>query len=173
MSMTVIQHIPVGSGGQAEIEFTSIPQSYTDLYLVFSSRSEGASSNFAVKFNGSAGDFTARHMYGIGSQVFSFTSSPNFIGVGDSTSQTANTFGSHEVYIPNYTGSQNKSFMSNAVNENNATEAYQTISAQLWSQSAAITSIAIYQMQGNDVGQYSSATLYGIPAGSDGTTAVS
>ena len=173
MSMTVIEHIEVGSGGQAEIEFTSIPATFTDLYVVMSLRSESTASNFGLKFNGSSSDFTNRWMYGTGSSVASATAFGNFLGVGDSTSQTANTFSSHTLYVPNYAGSTNKSWSVDSVNENNATEAYQTIVAGLWSQTTAISSLAIYQLNANDVGQYSSATLFGITAGSDGTTTVS
>ena len=41
MSMTVIEHIEVGSGGAAEIEFDAIPADYTDLMILLSSRQSG------------------------------------------------------------------------------------------------------------------------------------
>ena len=61
----------------------------------------------------------------------------------NTTSQTSSTFSSHSVYIPNYAGSNNKSTSSDNASENNATTAYIYLMAGLWSNSAAITSIAI------------------------------
>jgi len=37
-NMVAIQTVTVGSGGAANIEFTSIPQTYTDLVVVLSLR---------------------------------------------------------------------------------------------------------------------------------------
>ena len=55
--------------------------------------------------------------------------------------------------------------------ENNVTEGYQQIAAGLYNSTSAVSSIEI--ASGGSFVEYSSATLYGITAGSDGTTAVS
>jgi hypothetical protein len=48
------------------------------------------------------------------------------------------------MYIPNYAGSSNKSVSIDAVTENNATAAEANLVAGLWSSTAAITSITLY-----------------------------
>jgi len=76
---------------------------------------------------------------------------------------TASTFASGEMYIPNYAGSNSKSFSADSVQETNASLAYSYLMAGLWSNSSAITSIALTPFTGN-FAQYSTATLYGIKA---------
>ena len=173
MSMTVIEHIEVGSGGAASIEFTSIPADYTDLCLKLSSQSENLNTSVdivLIQFNSVASGYSAKALQGLGSSVNSFDNTDGFIlwTPESGTSAFANT----EVYIPNYAGSENKSYSVDTVSEKNATDARQILVAGLWSNTAAITSIKM-TVANYDFSQYSSATLYGITAGSDGTTTVS
>jgi len=76
---------------------------------------------------------------------------------------TASTFASGEMYIPNYAGSNSKSFSADSVQETNASLAYSYLIAGLWSDSSAINSIALTPLTGN-FAQHSTATLYGIKA---------
>jgi len=76
------------------------------------------------------------------------------------------------LYLPNYTSSVAKSVSGDNVSENNATASTQTITAGLWSGTDPITSIEIFG-SGTNLAQYSSASLYGMRKGSDGTTTVS
>jgi hypothetical protein len=151
----------VGSGGVASISFTSIPATYTDLIVKLSTRTNyGAVSAWNnIYYNSSTSGFTGRAMYGDGSSTVSFTAVNGPISVGDGA--TANTFSNSEVYIPNYLSSQYKSLSADGANENNATEAYVSLTAELWSNTAAITSIQIIPGVGN-LKQYSTAYLYGI-----------
>lgn len=157
----LISTITVGSGGTSSIAFTSIPQTYTDLLLKLSVRSTQANiaNTLSISFNGSTSNFTARLLEGSGASVSSFSQSAGNIGNVQGTTSTSSVFSSLDVYIPNYAGSNNKSYSADGVTENNATTAYQTLSAGLWSQTAAITEIGIYI---NNLAQYSSASLYGI-----------
>ena len=160
ITYVAIATVTVGSGGTSSIDFTSIPGTYTDLLVKASVRSNQANiaNSLGINFNGSSANFTSRFIEGSGSTVSSFTSN-QIIGNANGTSSTSNTFSSVEVYIPNYAGSNNKSFSADGVTENYASTAYATLGAGLWSQTAAITSVAI--VMGNLV-QYSTATLYGI-----------
>ena len=81
-------------------------------------------------------------------------------GVNDS-SFTASVFASSEIYIPNYTSANNKSFSANSVNENNGTTTNMALNSNLWSNTSAITRITLDPF-GGDFAQYSTATLYGI-----------
>lgn len=161
---TLIASVTVGSGGAASIDFTSIPGTYTDLCIKASLRSAAASVNpgLLIKFNGSATGFTGRNVYGTGSAAGSYSDTSGEIGILAGNSATANTFGNCDIYIPNYAGSNNKSFSVDSLNENNATSANQYLYANLWSNSAAITSITLLSGGSVNLLQYSTAYLYGI-----------
>jgi hypothetical protein len=175
MSMTVIEHIEVGSGGAASITFSAIPDIYTDLLVVLSARTTQAVTNWSdvvLTFNGSSSNYTSRVLYGTGSTATTLTETSSIRLRTTPASVTANTFGTHSVVIPNYAGSAAKSVSINGVGEANQTTAFQYISASLWNDTSPITSLSFTAGVGLLV-EYSSATLYGITAGSDGTTVVS
>jgi len=161
-----IETATLGSGG-GTITFSSIPQTYTDLYLVISSRkSTTSTTDLGIRFNseGTYNNFTS--LTGTGSTLAnsSFTNmSYNYVeNVVPGTNFTSLIFGSTEMYIPNYTNSSTHSTLATGVNENDGTNAYQVISAGInTSVQSAITSISIVSGTGTLV-QYTSATLYGI-----------
>ena len=157
-----IQTVTVGSGGAASIDFTSIPQTYTDLKIVLSLRgSQNASNGFTnIGFNSSTSNFSTRFIQGDGSTTASSTGVRGIAYLSNAFF-TSSTFDSTTVYIPNYTGSTNKSFSADNVVENNATLGWTFMVAGLWSNTAAITSIEITPNTGTFV-QYSTATLYGV-----------
>ena len=163
---TLISSVTVGSGGAASIDFTSIPSTYTDLQLVMSLRSAGTgvSTRYAsVSFNSNTSNYSYRRLYGNGSSAGSDNGSLRLIGTIPGSTVTANTFASLQMYVPNYASSNNKSYSCDSVEENNATGAEADLIAGLWSNSAAITSIAITSDQGSfNLVQYSTAYLYGI-----------
>lgn len=155
-----IASVEVGSAGASSIDFSSIPQGYTDLKLVLSLRDSNNSGTVFLKFNGSGTGYSAKGLYGTGAAAAS-ENLTNASMQANPSGYTANTFGNEEVYIPNYTSSNNKSYSIDSVTENNATTAYMELFAYLWSNTSAITSMSITQATGN-IAQYSTATLYGI-----------
>jgi hypothetical protein len=162
-----IATVTVGSGGASSIDFTSIPQTYTDLVVKVSARSDKTGQsyeNIGINFNGSSSNLSDKTLYTInGTSASSSTdASLGIIGQAALADATANTFGNTEAYIPNYTGSNYKSFSGDGVNENNTTAATLMLSAGLWSNTAAITSITLIPLYGTKFLQYSTATLYGI-----------
>ena len=179
MSMTVIEHIEVGSGGAGSIEFTSIPQTYTDLYILLSSRTEetGGETRTVLKMSLNSNiTMSSRYLLGYnGSSVLSATSTnTGYIGVSQTDQSTANTYASASIYIPNYTSSNAKSVSVDSIFEANAADARQWMSANLYTAvTTAITSVKLEDNTAADWKQYTSATLYGITSGSDGTTTVS
>jgi hypothetical protein len=166
--MQAIETVTVGSGGAASITFSSIAANYTDLKLLVSGRCSTTDTTATIAYN-TGGTYTRRTLLGSGSAATSNTSAVDF-RISQS-GDTASTFGNSEIYIPNYAGSTTKSYSVDSINENNATAAFQAITAGLWNQTAAITSIVLTPGSGNFV-EHSTATLYGILAGSDGTTTV-
>ena len=172
--MQFIEQVTVGSGGAASITFSNIPQEgFTDLLLVWSGRSSFSDVvvDPQVSFNGSSANFTGRRLFGTGANVFS-DSTARRISADPGATATANTFSNGQLYIPNYRSSVAKSFSTDAVGENNGTTAYQMITAGLWNDTSAITTIALSYVAGNFV-QHSTASLYGVTAGSDGIVTVS
>ena len=178
MSMTLIRHIEVDSS-TSSVTFMSvgdIPSDYTDLLLVGSarsSRSTGVDDDLVISFNGSTANFTMRRLFGTGSGRGSLTTPDRFAGYLTGNTATSNTFSSLKIYIPNYRSSTAKAFSTDSVSENNAAESYQAISAGLWNDTSAITSITLASTRAEDFLTGTSFTLYGITKGSDGTTTVS
>jgi hypothetical protein len=146
------------------VTFANIPQTgYTDLKIVASIRGDNANvyATCKLQFNGT-GDtgMSSRHIVGTGSAASS--NSALYVGDASGASSTSNTFGSFDIYIPNYTSSNNKSWSADTVSENNATEAYAELTAGLWSNTAAITSATIVAQSNFVAG--STFSLYGIAA---------
>ena len=159
---TLISSVTVGAGGASSIDFTSIPATYTDLVLKVSARnSSTGANNLLFTFNSSTSSFTMRQLYGTGAAAGSATTPARYAGQYTGTDMTASTFSSVDVYIPNYAGSNNKSYSIDDTTENNATTSYAALSAGLWSNTAALTSIT-FALTGGSLAQYSTAYLYGI-----------
>ena len=160
-----IASVTVGAGGASSIDFTSIPNTYTDLVVKLSARTTRTTTGsdwVKISFNGVSTNQTMRLLYGEGSGTGSYSDSLIYSAIG-SNAQTSSTFGSTEFYIPNYAGSTNKSVSSDGVSENNsATGNYLNLVAGLWSSTAAINQITLTPYTGPNWVQYSSATLYGI-----------
>lgn len=160
----LIDSYTVGSGGASSVTLGSggtIPNTYTDLLVKISSRFSSAINNINLSLNGSTSNFSRKTLDGDGSSAASYGGNDNFMVSSVSSSNTANTFGNAEVYIPNYTSSNYKSISVDGVAENNATQSYSDLNAMLWSNTAVITSITFTPSSGNFV-QYSTFYLYGI-----------
>ena len=171
MTMTLIASTTLGSSADA-ITFSDIPQNGTDLIAICSLR-ERDTNNFtlAIKLNGSLLNFSSRLLQGSGSAAVSATtSSPTNLTIpANPSNSTSNTFGNGQIYIPNYTGSANKSISIDGVQEYNQAEAYQRITAALRSDTAAITSLEI----AGGLAAGCTVSLYKITKGTDGIVVVS
>ena len=160
----LLEKITVGATGAASVTFNNIPQTgYTDLKIVTSTRTTGASEDVSLfSFNGSSTGFAAKYLQGNGSSASSGTFA-RWAGNHNASNDTANAFGSAEIYIPNYTSSNYKSYSVDNTTETNGTTAYPGMVAGLWSNTAAITSITITAGSGSYV-QYCTFSLYGLAA---------
>lgn len=178
-TMELIQTVTVGSGGAATIDFTSIPATYSDLVLKTSTRStrSNTTDTMYLKVNGSSSSYSQRRLYAFGTTVGSDSLTPAGIIIGGTTAATAtaSTFSNIEIYIPNYTGSTNKSLSSDGVSEDNSASGnFLLLNAGLWSNTAVINQLTLSLDVGTFV-QHSTATLYGItrvPAGAKATGGV-
>jgi hypothetical protein len=164
-----IATVTVGSGGAANIEFTSIPGTYTDILVKLSGRcTTGTIRNLYMNLNSDTGsNYPFRFLYGNGSSAGSSNSTSEgfsdvaWVGYLGGSTITASTFGNVEIYIPNYAGATYKSISSDSVYENNATTAYASMHAAIWNSTSAITSLTLKANSGN-LAEFSTATLYGI-----------
>jgi hypothetical protein len=171
MSMQLIETKTLGTAA-ASIEFTSIPQTFTDLVVVASARSSGTENFYFLGFNSLTTNFSYRFLQGNGSTASSGSDTTRpFLSMCPSTF-TANTFSNNTIYIPNYAGATNKSISIDMTTENNATESRATIEAGLWSNTSAITSIQFTNPSGDFV-IGTTMSLYGILKGSDGIVTTS
>jgi len=160
---SLIASSTVGAGGAANIDFTSIPQAYTDLCLKVSARGLASGYSMYLAINGSLANQTRRILYtDNGSSALSYNDSTAAPGWVNLATWTASTFSNQEIYIPNYTSGNNKTYSSDAVTENNATTVAMGMFAVLWSQTAAINQLTITTDSGNNLAQYTTAYLYGI-----------
>ena len=165
IAMQPIYTQTVGAGGAAIIDFNNIPQFYTDLMLVVSARNS-VSNEADIVFNLDYGATrTTRGIFGSGSVASS--SAPSDIRVyATAPSQTASTFASSTLYIPNYASNTLKSMTSDSVQENNATASFLSLRAHLWNSTAAITNIRLGATGASGTfTQHSTFTLYGITKG--------
>jgi hypothetical protein len=172
--MELINSVTVGSGGAANITFTSIPQTYTDLVLLFSSRISVANEAMNIRFNNSATAAYSVKYFGGNNNSVIVADWPNdstiYNGIVSARSDyTANTFGNGQIFIPNYAVAVNKGLSMDSTGENNSTLSRMQLSAGLWANTSAITQIALIPESGNIV-ELSTAYLYGILKGSGGAT---
>jgi hypothetical protein len=165
MGYQLIETITVGAGGASSMEFIGIPQDGIDLVVKLSGRNTVLSHNAAnyISFNADTDSTTQSGiiLIGYGDAIQNVSWSYSIRSVGSYA--TANTFGSAEAYISNYSGATNKSFSVDSVGENNATKSDQAIHAGLWPYTAAITALKVGSVSNNFV-QYSTASLYKITA---------
>ncbi len=146
----LLEKITVGAAGAANVTFSNIPQTgYTDLVMKMSTRSAAAVSASALAMgmtiNGVGTNRTYKRLEAYdGTNVASDSGSTDFSAVVQGDASTASTFNNVEIYFPNYTSSNNKSFSVDGVNENNSTTGNDIyFFAGLWSQTAAITSLGV------------------------------
>jgi hypothetical protein len=151
----------------ANVTFSSIPSTYTDLVLRLSTRETPATptTTFYLKFNALTTGYSDTYVSTASASPFSARNSGGSafeIGADPGSTATSNTFSSVEIYIPNYAGATNKPVSAFSVSENNSATAGNSdirIDASLLSNTAAITSITV---MGANFVSGSSFYLYGL-----------
>jgi hypothetical protein len=131
----------------ASITFDNIPQTgYTDLKILVSGRATTSGYDATPWVTGtitlnSTAVTSGKLLFGTGSSAGSDgNANPAFI---TDTNGTANTFGSFEMYLPNYTSSANKTISVDVVTENNATSSVIGMQAVLSTVNVPVTSIKL------------------------------
>lgn len=170
--------ITVGQEGTTSMQFTNIPQNYTDLIVKVSPRGMSYWLNdMRIRFNNSntAGtEYDSRWLvnnYGtVATSNYMNTTGINlyYPVPGQSYIMSERTFGNFEIYIPNYSGNTFKPISCDWTGENGSSYSvytYQGIIAGTWENTSAITSIqldAAIAWTGFRLNTFTTATLYGI-----------
>jgi hypothetical protein len=166
-TFTAIRTLTV-TGSAADIQFTNIPQTYTDLYVAITVGSRVNTGSIAAMVvytqNGQSATLSNwRNFRGLGTTVSSNTSAYPIIGEVENNSST-NYFSSTMLYISGYTSNANKQiFLSESatgVNSGLGTLSYNSL---IINETAPISFIGFGD--GSNGGGFkvgSTATLYGI-----------
>jgi hypothetical protein len=169
---TLISSNVLGSNS-ASVTFSSIPATFTDLVIRASVRTSegGRRGNILIQLNSdSATNYSSTWILGYSSTPSSArqSNSTSLFGNEDNTNgntTTSNTFGSFELYLPNYLASQNKPMSAIGIIENNSDIDGQYgifPIAGLWRNTAAVTSITLFNTSTFEFSSGSSFYLYGI-----------
>jgi hypothetical protein len=165
---TLIEAKTLGST-TSSVTFSAIPQTYTDLKLVWSgrqSRNVFTAGYTVVQFNSSTSNYTYKTFQaeGSGSAVSQtqagLTTDGFVIGGVDNSNNTADSFGINEMYVPNYTSSNYKSVNGEGGSEQNATGVLMLFTSGLWSDTAAITSVTLKPWVGSYFDWLANSTFY-------------
>jgi hypothetical protein len=151
----------------ASVTFSAIPSTYTDLVLRVTGRSAGSSlRDMYLQVNSITSNYSGTRLRGYDSTPSSSnnTASSNwFYGVVPGTLISANTFSSIEYYLPNYTSSANKvAAMALGAPNDSGSNQIDAVSANLLSNTAAISSLTLTESSGSGFVSGSSFYLYGI-----------
>jgi len=169
LTYVAIASTTVSSGGASNIEFTSIPNTYTDLVIRWSLRSTEANTftdqGFVVTFNNNTSGYDNILLYAnlttAGAAGNSGVAALQWV-YGNGANSTANIFAIGEMYISNYASGRVKSIGTDSMTENNdSNDAIRAFTAGYWGNTSDISSIKLATRTGTWV-QHSSATLYGI-----------
>lgn len=157
------------SSSAASVTFSSIPQTYTDLVIKGSARSDSAAISDVImtEFNANTNTiYSNTYLVANSASTLSGTSSGDasartiyYISAANATSDT---FGNFEIYIPSYIASQNKPYSGFGVGETNGTDTRVGVTAMLFRDTTAITSIKLTLLTGPNFVSGSTFHLYGI-----------
>ena len=169
-TMTKLATVSVGVGGTSSINFTNIPQNYTDLQLVLSARSTQGDyevTDVNVSFNGVTTNQSERNIRAYPTaSTLSQTRTSIILGNMPSAINTSNTFANNSLYIYNYANSTFKCMSVEGVTPSNTNSSpywWLNLGSNLWSDVSAITSITLQANNGSFAfAQHSKAILYGI-----------
>ena len=148
----------------ASITFSSIPGTYTDLRLVLTCTTSAAGGDgVALQFNAdTATNYSHTRLVGTGSSASSANAtsatSIRFANQGG-TSTTVTTM--YTIDVQSYAGSTNKAMLATASTDTNGAGTVE-LTIGLWRSTAAITSIVLLTIGGDNFATGTIATLFGI-----------
>jgi len=144
------------------ITFSSIPATYTDLRISFTSITSADNLNLKMRYNSDTGsNYSTTQLYGDGSTAYSGRSTNEgfiWLDLGGVTDNVYPTFNAIDIF--NYAGSTFKTCLISTSADTNGS-GYVGNTVGLWRSTSAITSVALLLTSGN-INAGGIATLYGI-----------
>jgi hypothetical protein len=151
----------VGSGGSANVEFTSIPATYTHLQI--RGIASSLTSNYVLlNFNSDTGaNYRTHFLYGDGANAQSTTNNDNYIFAGRVGNGT-NVFSGNVIDILDYTNTNKNTTVRCLIGNDENGSGVILLNSGLWTSTNAITSITLTAQSAGSFRQYSQFALYGI-----------
>jgi hypothetical protein len=155
----------VGSGGAANVTFSSIPSTYTHLQIRYITRHAAASDTVLLNFNNDStnGNYAKHQLRGNGSAATSVAQADIVpeLPTAPYLGLAANVYNATIVDILDYTNTgRHKTLRALGGYDANGS-GWIWMTSGLWKNTSAITSIKLYAESGN-IAEYSSFALYGI-----------
>jgi len=163
-----IATVTVGSGGSANVEFTSIPGTYTHLQIRAIARTDRASTGdwLEIQFNSdTAGNYSDHYLTGNGSSASAGgNTSATYMEVNrfPAASSSASIFGAFVTDILDYANTYKYKTIKNLGGNDQNGSGETHLGSGNWRNTNAITSIKILPGGGSNIVQYSHFALYGI-----------
>jgi hypothetical protein len=161
----LITSTTVSGSSTYNIQFASIPQTYTDLKIIMKAKINGPSANGGLKFNSSTSNYKQMVVNGVGTTVSAnYTTGLNSIAYWyfpNNDSSYSNRFGYNEIYIGHYAGTNYKTCRIYSMSPSSSIGEKATTTASWWD-ATAISQIDIYNYQNSPFNAGSTFQLYGI-----------
>ena len=172
-TFTLIETISLNSSQSAVVfgNSSSIPQTYNDLKIVASVRTDrGATNDYInIYFNTDSNNanYSGSLTYGGGSgtptsSTFSSVSANRYAGDVNGNTSPTNSFSSTEIYINDYTNGLNKIYHGDTVTTNNASNVVLSFFAGKWTGTSYINKITFAPGVGSNFLTGTIFSLYGI-----------
>jgi hypothetical protein len=163
-----IATVTVGSGGAADIQFTSIPADYTHLQIRSIARTSGSAGGYVyMQYNSDTGSNYTRHqLWGDGSTVYAYGASASTAAVPlyeTISTSLASSFAATVIDILDYANTNKyKTYRSLNGYDVNGSGGNIFLHSSVWLSTSAITSIKFYPEASQSFAQYTQFALYGI-----------
>lgn len=157
-----ISSTTVGSGGVANVEFTSIPGTFTDLVVVFHGLGETSTTNLDMRFNSDTGsNYSFTRLFGNGTSAGSNRqSSQNVLRTSYDATLVSSAYTTEVIQIMSYANTNvYKTALVSAARAGSGVDRV----VGLWRSTSAITSVTLFHPS-TDIGEGSVVSLYGIKA---------
>lgn len=154
------------TGSAGDIQFTNIPQTYTDLRLVISAKgrlTSGVAGAMVIYTATGQSSTLSTWLNAQGDTSGTVSYSSAYPIIGTLVYNTTNIFGITNVYIPNYTSSAKKFFSTESITEAQATQAYHSLNGLMIDYTSPISFLGLGDgSAGGGLAVGTTASLYGI-----------
>lgn len=167
-TMTLITSYEVTGSTTSSIDITSIPSTYTDLWIKFSSRhtTAGSEDTPSIRFNNDSASnytFTFGGSVSSGSLPSSGSSTTSFwCGTVPGAGDTSGAYSNISIRIPNYAGTTFKKTLDVESTTGAAGAVYRRIFGGYWNSTAAINRIQMQILSGYQFALGTTIYIYGI-----------